>query len=204
MPSAKLIKSLERRGFLLEFPDYETLEEEIIEILREENPRILLSLPILLTEKFDYKKICLKINSFQKSKFNRIILISRKIYEKESIESNFNKVIKENKIKASFSKLEFKDYYDAFKEAKISLGKTEQKSLEKQSKLRLNLDMNKDMKTLFSPAKIIIIKKIFNHEKLTNSELKYYYRAISNINKAVLNQNLQDYLKVIELTKKIV
>jgi hypothetical protein len=37
---------------------------------------------------------------------------------------------------------------------------------------------------------------------LTNTELKYYYKAISSIDKAVLTPALQDYLKIIEITKK--
>ncbi|MEK6836415.1 MAG: hypothetical protein AABX94_01970 [Nanoarchaeota archaeon] len=70
------------------------------------------------------------------------------------------------------------------------------------NKLRLTLDLNKDLKVLFSPAKIRIMEKIFNHEKLTNTELKYYYKAVSSINKAVLNPGLSDYLRIIEMTKK--
>ena len=202
MASAKLIKSLERKGFLLEFPEYESIEEEIIEILKEDNFRILLSLPLLLNNDFNYKRIYSKLNSFQRKNFDKFILISEKIYNKENIFNNLTKLIKEEKIKSDFSKKEFEDYYGAFKEARIRLEKDEQKIIEKQSKLRLNLDLNKDIKTLFSPAKIRIMEKIFNHEKLTNTELKYYYKSISNINKSVLNPNLQNYLRIIEISKK--
>jgi len=202
MESAKLIKFLEKRGFLLEFPDYNSLEEGIIEILKGENPRILLSLPIFLKEEFDYKKIISKINKKQNEELNKTILISEKIYKKENIPNNLKELIKREKIKNKFSKIEFEEFYDSFKESQINLGKTEQKTIEKQSKLRLNLDLNKCLNTLFSPAKIRIMGKIFNHEKLTNTELKYYYKSISSINKAVLNPSLQDYLKIIEITKK--
>lgn len=202
MESAKLIKFLEKRGFLLEFPDYNSLEEGIIEILKGENPRILLSLPIFLKEEFDYKKIIAKINKKQNEELNKTILISEKIYKKENIPNNLKELIKREKIKNKFSKIEFEEFYDSFKESQINLGKTEQKTIEKQSKLRLNLDLNKCLNTLFSPAKIRIMGKIFNHEKLTNTELKYYYKSISSINKAVLNPSLQDYLKIIEITKK--
>ena len=57
MASAKLIKSLEGKGFFLEFPEYEDIEEEIIEILKEDNFRILLSLPLLLNKEFNYKNL---------------------------------------------------------------------------------------------------------------------------------------------------
>ncbi len=40
MISARLIKDPEREGFSLEFPGYESNEERIIEILRENNPRL--------------------------------------------------------------------------------------------------------------------------------------------------------------------
>lgn len=203
MASAKLIKALERRGFLLEFPDYVSSDEVIIEILKENNPRILLSLPIFLRERIDYRKICKKLSLKERKELDKAILISQKIYRNENIQNNLKELIKENKIKADFSASEFNEFYSTFKEAGINLEEKAGKIIEKQSKLRLNLDLNKSLKTLFSPAKIRIMGKIFNHEKLTNTELKYYYKAISNINKAVLNPGLQDYLKIIEITKKI-
>ena len=203
MAGAKLIKALERRGFFLEFPDYDSPEDAIIEILRENNPRILLSLPLFLKEEFEYRKIYSKLNPSQKKEFGKAILISEKICKKENIANNLGKLIKKEKIKNKFSKKEFEEFYNSFKESKINSEKKEQKTIEKQSKLRLNLDLNKCLNTLFSPAKIRIMKKIFNHEKLTNTELKYYYRAISNINKAVLNPDIADYLRIIEITKKI-
>src|SRR3989339_224881 len=202
MASAKLIKSLEKKGFLLEFPEYTSLEEEIIEILNNDNSRIILSLPLFLMEKFDYKKISSKIELKQKKEFNKAILISEKIYKKESIPNTLNEIIKKNKIKIPFSSNEFDDFYTSFKESNLNKEQSEQKIIEKQSRLRLNLNLNKDLKTLFSPAKIRIMEKIFNHNKLTNTELKYYYRAISNIDKAVLSPQLQDYLRIIETTKK--
>ena len=202
MASAKLIKSLEKRGFFLEFPEYDNFEEEIIEIIKENNPKIILSLPLLLMESFDYLKIYHKLNSKQKKEFNNIILISEKIYREQKFKNNLKRLIKENNIKEIFSKDEFQKFYDAFKESQLNKDKDQQGTIENQSKLRLNLDLNKDLKNLFSPAKIRIMNKIFNHEKLTNTELKYYYKAISNIDKAVLNPAMQNYLRIIEITKK--
>ena len=202
MISAKLIKALEREGFYLEFPEYGSNEEIILEILNTKNNRINLSLPLFLRGEIDYEKISLRLNAEERNEFDKIILISKKIYRNEKIENNLRKIIKENKIKAKFSEQEFRDYCDSFKESNLRLNKNEEKIIEKQSKLRLNLDLNKSLSILFSPAKIKIMEKIFNHQKLTNSELKYYYRAISNINRAVLNSIAADYLRVIELTKK--
>ena len=202
MISAKLIKSLEKQGFLLEFPDYDSLEEIIIEILKENNPRLSSSLPLFLKEEFIYRKIYSKLTSSQKKEFNKAILMSEKIYRDENINNRLKELIKKEKIKSNFSKEEFEKDYNSFKEAKLNSEKKEQKIIEKQSKLRLNLNLNKSLQVLFSPAKIRIMEKIFNHENLTNTELKYYYRAISNINKAVLNLALQDYINIIEITKK--
>ena len=202
MISAKLIKLLEKQGFLLEFPDYNSLEEIILEILKENNPRILSSLPFFLKEGFNYKEICSKLTSSQKKEFDKAILMSEKIYRNENINSNIQELIKKEKIKGNFLKKEFEETYLSFKEAQINSEKKEQKTIEKQSKLRLNLNLNKSLQVLFSPAKIKIMEKIFNHEELTNTELKYYYKAISNINRAVLNPALQDYLNIIEITKK--
>jgi len=202
MISAKLIKSLEKKGFSLEFPYYGSLEDEIIEILKEENPRLNASFVVLLNGEFDYKMVSKKLSKAQKKQFDKSIAICNKIYNKEKISNKLSKIIKSNKIKIKFSESELMEYYSVFKESLLSFGQKEQKNIENQSKLRLKLNMNKDLQVLFSPAKIRIIEKIFNHKALTNTELKYYYKAISNINKAVLNSALQDYLKIIELTKK--
>lgn len=203
MQNAKLVKALEKEGFFLEFPEYDSVEEIIVEILKENNLRMNLALPLLFRENFNYKKVYLRLNGSQKKEFNRIIMISSKIFLREGIKSDISKIIKQNKIKAKFSNHEFNEFYDSFKESTTRREQGEQQKIEKQSKLRLNLDLNKNLAVLFSPAKIRIMQKIFNHEKLTNTELKYYYRAISKINKAVLNTSMQNYLGVIELTKKI-
>lgn len=203
MPDAKLIKNLEKHGFLLDFPDYNTPEELILEILKENNPRINTSLPLFLKDGINYENITSKLSIYEKKEFNKIILISENIYKKERIENKLLDIIKQKRIKSKFSQQEFNEFYDLFKESNLRVNRNEEKIIEKQSKLRLNLDLNKSLSILFSPAKIKIMKKIFNHEKLTNTELKYYYRSISNINKAVLNIDLQNYSRVIEITKKI-
>ena len=200
MISARLIKTLEKRGFFLEFPDYSN-EEAIIEILKQDNLRLKYSLPLFL-DNFDYNEILNKLGNKQKKEFNNIIAIADKIYKKEGIRNNLNEIIQKNKIKSIFSKEEFENYYGNFKEAGVQEEKNSQKIIEKQAKLRLNLDLNRSLKVLFSPAKIRIMGKIFNHEKLTNTELKYYYKSISSIDKSVLNPALQDYLRIIEITKK--
>ncbi len=204
MLSARLIKALERRGFFLDFPSYGSSEEIISEILKESNSRLSFSLPLFLMEDIDYKSLISKLDKTEKKEIGKIILISEKIYRKERIKSNISELIKKNKIRETFSKQEFEGYYLAFKESMAKSAEKTSEIIEKQSKLRLNLDMNKSLEDLFSPAKIRIMRKIFNHEKLTNTELKYYYRAISNINKAVLDPRVQDYLRIIEISKKFV
>ncbi|MEK6792317.1 MAG: hypothetical protein AABX96_04570 [Nanoarchaeota archaeon] len=202
MISARLIKAIENKGFFLEFPNYDSSEDIIIEILREDNYRLNLAIPFFLMDKIDYNRIILKLGANQKREFEKIILISDKIYRKEGVSNNIKDLIKENRITRKFSSNEFEDCYGAFKESLVRAGEKTQEIIKKQSKLRLNLDLNKSLAVLFSPAKIKIMSKIFNHEKLSNTELKYYYRSISNINKAVLNQSVQDYLRNIEISKK--
>lgn len=203
MVKAKLIKELERQGFFLEFPKYDSREVLIIDILKENNPRITLSLVLFLMDFFDYSKIVKKINNEQKKELDKAIIISEKIYLRENIENSLREIMKENKIVYSYRKKDFETFYDIFKEAEIENEEKKQELIKKQTKLRLNLDLNKSLSVLFSPAKIRIMSKIFNHENLTNTELKYYYKAISNINKAVLNPNVWNYLRMIELSKKI-
>lgn len=199
---ARLIKALEKKGFFLEFPDYDSSEEIITGILKEKNERIKLALPLFLSESFDYRNIIKKLGREERRELDKIILISRKIFEREKIKNRLKEIIKKEKIKGKVSKSEFNYYYDSFKESFKRYRKEESSSIEGQLKLRLNLDLNKSLEVLFSPAKIRIMKKIFNHEKLTNTELKYYYKAISNINRAVLNPSLQEYLRLIETSRK--
>jgi len=68
--------------------------------------------------------------------------------------------------------------------------------------LRSTLNINKALSIIYSPGKQKIMEKIFNHEPLTNSELKYYYRSIRPLAQSILNEKLQDYLRIIESTKK--
>jgi len=203
MENARLIKALEKQGFYLEFPDYDAKEELIIDILKSKNPRIISSLPLFFSENFDYHKIISNINSTEKKEIDKAILIAHRIYSSKKIENTLNIIIKENNIKEKFSKQEFNYYSDLFNESLLNKEKESEKNIEKQAELRLNAGINKDMQVLFSPAKIRIMRKIFNHEKITNTELKYYYKSISNINKASLNPSLQNYLRIIERTKKI-
>ena len=79
MISAKLIKSLENKGFSLEFPNYDSSEEIITDILRQDNYRLNLAIPLFLKDNIDYTEIILNLNANQKKEFDKIILISDKI-----------------------------------------------------------------------------------------------------------------------------
>lgn len=202
MAKARLIKALEREGFYLEFPLYESREEIIMAILKEGNERILLSLPLFLNDSFDYLKIVSQISRNEKLLLDKAIRISARIYKKEKLKSLLPSLIRKQRIRARFTEGEFEEFHEAYKEAQLKSRGEEQREIEEQSRLRLQLDLQQSLQTLFSPAKIRIMDAIFNHRPLSNTELKYYYKAISPINRAVLNKALQSYLQVIEHVKK--
>ena len=54
-----------------EFPDYNSPEELIIELLKEDNPRLNLALSSYLLEDLDYNKITLGLNSKQKKELDK-------------------------------------------------------------------------------------------------------------------------------------
>lgn len=203
MIPAKLIKDLEKKGFELEFPSYASNEEEITEILKTENQRLYLAIPLLLQQKIDYKQIINKLNIKLKKELNKIIIISNKIFKSEGIDNKHLKtLIKEYKIRADVTKTELKYYHNSFKDAIRRTGKPEEKIFEEQVKIRGKLDTNKALSNIFSPGKLKIMDKIFNHEQLTNTELKYYYRSIRPLILSILNENLQKYVRIIESVKK--
>lgn len=199
MISAKLIKDLEKRGFSLDFPSYGSIEEEIIEIMKEKNSRLYLALPILLMERFDYSLIKRKLDKNSLKEFNKILLITNKIFESEGID---NSHLKEIRISLKVDKKEIKYYSDSFKEYLKTSEKSNENILKEQITIRSKLNTNKALAELFAPAKIRIMEKIFSHSALTNTELKYYYKAIRPIIHAVLNEEMKDYLKIIESVKK--
>lgn len=208
MIPAKLMKELEKEGFSLEMPGYRTNEEKIIEILKQKNPRLYLAIPLLLRHKIDYKKITgalgkLKDSKSMKAKLDSIIAITCKIFEKEGIQGkHLKEIIKKNRIKEEVKQSELNYYHDAFNEALRTKEAIDKEDLCEEVRLREKLSTNKAMANIYAPAKRRIMKKIFNHRKLTNTELKYYYRAIRPLSRAVLNTELQKYLHVIEQTKK--
>lgn len=201
MISAKLIKNLEKKGFNLDFPGYSSNEEEIIEILKGKNERLYLAIPLLLQNEFDYKKIITKLDAKSIKEFNQIILITDKIFRMENINDSYlKKIIKEFNIKSKINQFQY--YYDSFKEAIRNIKEDKEEILEEQIKSRGKLNTNKALLAIFAPGKIKIMNKIFNHESLTNSELKYYYRSIRPLILAILNETLQKYVRIIESTKK--
>ena len=199
MISAKLMKDLERRGFSLDFPSYGSIEEEITEIMKEKNSRLYLALPILLMERFDYSKI--KLDRDSMGEFNKILLISNKIFESEGIDNSHLREAA-NRILLKINKKDIGYYHDSFKEYLKSREKSKEAALKEQITLRSKLNTNKALAEIFAPAKIRIMERIFRHEALTNTELKYYYRAIRPLIHAIANEDMRDYLKIVESVKK--
>lgn len=203
MISAKLIKSLEKEGFSLEFPDYASNEEKIRAILKEENERLLLALPLLLQYEFDYATIISKLKPQQIKIFNKLIIIANTIFEKEKIDNaHLLLIIQKHHFARKIQKEEFAYYYDNFNYFQKNKEGEKEKKLIAQTDIRSKLNLNQSLSTIFSPGKERIMEKIFNHEPLSNTELKYYYRSIRPLLQAILNENLRNYAGIIEATKK--
>ena len=203
MITAKLMKNLEREGFTLNFPEYSSSEEMIREILQENNERLRLALPLLFRSEFDYEKIKKNLPKKNLSTFNRLILISNNIFIKEKLNNRWLKeIIKKQSLKQKINKDELNYYHDSFKEFNKNKEINEEKRFKEQIDLRGKLNINQALSRIYSPGKLLIMAKIFDHEPLTNTELKYYYRSIRPFILAILNENLQKYLRLIESTKK--
>ena len=210
MIPAKLIKDLEKIGFQLDFPAYKTNEDRIFEILRTNNQRLFLAIPLLLQYNFNYDIIINKLSSLNKDEadrltkqFNKILIITNKIFILESLNNyGIQKTIGIHSIKEGIKDEEFRYYYDSFKDFSRKTADIEDERFRENIRLRGKLNINKSLSEIFSPAKRRIMEKIFHHEKLTNTELKYYYKAISPLIHAILNESMDQYLRIIDSSKK--
>ncbi|MDP7116399.1 MAG: hypothetical protein QF915_05045 [Candidatus Woesearchaeota archaeon] len=201
MISAKLIEELKNYGFELDFPRYYSIEELISQILKQKNQRLYAAIPLLLRKPIDMEKI--QATSSAMNAFKQIILITKQIYKKERIDhGQIDQLIKMYGIKGKIPEDTFNYYHSAFKIAKEKKNRFEDEHLKTSIGQRQQMQMNQALETIYAPAKIRILKNIFEHKKLTNTELKYYYKAIRPISKAILNETLRDYLRIIESVKK--
>ena len=204
MIKAKLIKFLEKEGFELNFPDYSSNEEAIIEIIKEKNERLYPALILLLKLPFEYKSLLIHLDKSEIEILNKFILITNKILHLEKIDStHLNKIIEDYKLKTKIEDKEIEHFRLIFNETINRKQYSQEGFINKQTTLRIKLDLNQALSKIFSPAKIRIMDKIFTHQSLTNTELKYYYRSIRPLIKAISNEDLTNYLKIIESTKKI-
>ena len=210
MIPAKLIKDLEKIGFQLDFPAYKSNEDRIFDTLKANNQRLFLAIPLLLQYHFDYDIIIGKLSSLKKQQaeelikqFNKILTITNRIFILERLNDyDLQNAIDRHSIKEEVKDGEFRYYYDAFKDFSRRTADIGEERFKENIKFRGKLNVNKSLSEIFSPAKLRIMEKIFQHEKLTNTELKYYYKAISPLIRAILNESMGQYLRIIDSSKK--
>ena len=210
MIPAKLIKDLEKLGFQLDFPTYKSNEGRIFDTLKTNNQRLFLAIPLILQYNFNYDVIINKLSSLNKEEanklikhFNKILIITNKIFILESLNNyNIQNTINRYSVKEDIKDEEFRYYYDSFKDFSKRTNYIEDEKFKENIKLRTKLNINKSLSEIFSPAKCRIMEKIFQHEKITNTELKYYYKAISPLIRAILNEGMEQYLRIIDSSKK--
>ena len=210
MIPAKLIKDLEKMGFQLDFPAYKTNEDRLFEILKTNNQRLFLAIPLLLQNNFNYDQILNQLSSLKKDKalglikqFNKILGITNKIFILESLNNqDIQHIIDRYSIQEEATDEELRHYYDSFKDFSRRTTDREDEKFGENIKIRGKLNINKSLSEIFSPAKRRIMEKIFQHEKLTNTELKYYYKAIRPLIHAILNERMGQYLRIVDSSKK--
>lgn len=201
MASAKLIKNLEKKGFELDYPNYTSNNEMIIEILSADEARLKPAITILLQD-FDYNSLIKRLTKKQKDELDRIILITKRIYEEKNIESHLPDIIKEYKISIADWQKEYSYFLNIFEESQERTKEKKEEKIDEITKIRTSYSTNEALEKLFKPGKIRVLDKIFNHKPLTETEMMYYYRSIRPTIISIQNPNLQNYLRIIESIKK--
>lgn len=202
MASAKLIKNLERLGFEFEYPAYESFNEMIIEILKENDSRLKPALTWLLTN-FNYENLKKELNKKELEELNNIIIICNEIYKERGINSELPKIIKKYNISNSNWQKEYGYYFERLDTAFKNLEKKQFQEIEEMTEIRTKFPMSEALSTLFKPGKLKIMEKIFNYQPLTNTEFYYYYRSIRPTILACMNKKALEYMEFIERMKKI-
>jgi hypothetical protein len=212
MISAKLMKELEKEGFELNFPKYESKKEILLDIIRTNNMRLLTPF-IFLISKLNEKEIFDLYNEIKKSS-DKVELVRFRTYLKltigtlkrakqkipESIKKIGNKLILEKNVTEMLTEEDYKinlkrmkEFRDA-RDSKIAL---------KFANDSTNFIFNTKLIKLFPEGKRKILKKIISHEQLTRSEYNYYSSRIKPIIEAILDDDIKTYLKSALKTKKI-
>ena len=209
-PTKKLTNQLEYYGFNLEFPEYSSEEESIIDILNCEQPRTYRIIPIIqLFNKINDKKIIESIN-----------LEQRKIYKKYSV---FFFDDDEKELFRKYKECLEKDIYDESLRKKIigltkkisdidsqliildainSMTNKYNKSAERKLDILSRYNLKQSLDRLFSKGKQKIMTKLENREELTLSEYNYYSDGIKPILESIMNENLRQYCQLMLSLKK--
>lgn len=206
MISAKLIKSLEYFGFELELPMISSRKELIRKILEENNNRLNYSFPLII-ETMDTKELKELYSEIYKEKkylkiFKKLLFLSQEIFK---IENKANNLIESLDI--SFDDIQkptktIKQYFlEEYRRAKSNFMKKELENNLQIAKDAKKIDLNMNLKKIFSSGKIKILNKIINHQTLSRTEYNYYSSRIKPILNSILDENIKIYLNSIKNTK---
>ena len=201
MADYELIEDLKKEGFILNYPKISSNDKKIISILKENDSRLNLAIPLLLDKPFSYKKIIDSVSKNTIPIFNKIILITYEIFKIEKINTSFlKKIIDKFKIKNKFKINELDYFYEEFVLSRKLKKKFFLNKKEFESRESLNILIN--LEKIFSPAKIRILKKIYQHEKLNPTEERYYYRSVKPLIEAMLNNPVKNFLEIVLKNKR--
>jgi hypothetical protein len=207
----KLSKALEKYGFELNYPEYTSEEELIIDILNSEEPRFyrLIKIIILFND-IDKSKILKSLNNEQKKtfqKYSKLPFDNNQIILFRKYKQNINTGFYEEKLKDEITSIAKKTedleerilIINAIEKMTLNFNQNKERTIDIRSKYNLQQSIN----TIFSLGKQNIMQKIENKEELTPTEYSYFSKAIRPLLESILNENLKKYAQMILSTKRI-